>query len=109
MGSIGWVIASATVIQVLVTQLCLTLCDPMDCSPSSSSVHRILQARKLEWGVIPFSRASSRPKDQTGVFCNAGEFFTMSHQGSPIKYGPRFVRTLHYDLSILDGLEQHGL
>ena len=30
-------------------QLCLTLCDPMDCSPSGSSVHGILQARILEW------------------------------------------------------------
>ena len=30
---------------VLVTQSCLTLCDPMDCSPSGSSVHGILQAR----------------------------------------------------------------
>ena len=34
---------------VLVTQLCLTLCDPMDCSPPGSSVHGILQARILEW------------------------------------------------------------
>ena len=35
--------------------LCLTLCDPMDCSPPGSSVHRILQARVLEWGAIAFS------------------------------------------------------
>ena len=34
---------------VLVTQLCPTLCDPMDCSPPDSSVHGILQARTLEW------------------------------------------------------------
>ena len=34
---------------VLVTHLCLTLFDPMDCNPSDSSVHRILQARILEW------------------------------------------------------------
>ena len=34
---------------LLVTQLCLTLCDPMDCSPPGSSVHGILQARILEW------------------------------------------------------------
>ena len=38
----------------LVTQSCPTLCDPMDCSPPGSSVHRILQARILEWVVIPF-------------------------------------------------------
>ena len=41
--------------QVLVTQLCLTLCGPMDCSPPGSSVHGILQARILEWAAIPFS------------------------------------------------------
>ena len=44
---------------VLVTQLCPTLCDPMDGSPPGSSVHGILQARILEWATIPFSRGSS--------------------------------------------------
>ena len=39
-----------------VTQSCLTLCDPMECSPSDSSVMRILQAGKLEWIAISFSR-----------------------------------------------------
>ena len=34
---------------MLVTQLCRTLCNPMDCSPLGSSVHGILQARVLEW------------------------------------------------------------
>ena len=37
---------------VLVAQLCPTLCSPMDCSPLGSSVHRILQARTLEWVVV---------------------------------------------------------
>ena len=41
---------------VLVTQSCLTLCDPMDCSPPGSSVPGILQARVLEWVAISFSR-----------------------------------------------------
>ena len=41
---------------VLVTQLCLTLFDPVDCSPPGSSVHGILQARILKWVVMPFSR-----------------------------------------------------
>ena len=35
---------------------CLTLCNPMDCSPPGSSVHGILQARMLEWAAISFSR-----------------------------------------------------
>ena len=42
-----------------VTQLCLTLCDPVDCSPPASSVHGILQARILEWVAISSSRGSS--------------------------------------------------
>ena len=38
---------------MLVTQLCPTLCDPIDCSPPGSSVHGILQTRILEWVAIP--------------------------------------------------------
>ena len=40
----------------LVSQLCLTLCDPVDDSPSGSSIHGIFQARILEWVAISFSR-----------------------------------------------------
>ena len=40
-----------------------TLCDPIDSSPPSSSVHRTLQARTLEWVAISFSRGSSWPRD----------------------------------------------
>ena len=47
--------------KVLFAQLCLTLCDPMDCSPPGSSVHGILQARILEWVAITFSRGSFHP------------------------------------------------
>ena len=57
-------------------QLCLTLLDPLDCSPPDFSVHGILQTRILEWVVIFFSRASYRPRDQTQVSCTAGRFFT---------------------------------
>ena len=39
-------------------QSCPTLCDPMDSSPPGSSVHRILQARILEWVAISFSKGS---------------------------------------------------
>jgi len=38
-----------------VAQSCLTLRDPMDCSPPGSSVHGIFQARVLEWSAIAFS------------------------------------------------------
>jgi len=39
----------------LVASPCPTLCDPIDCSPPTSSVHGILQARILEWVAVPFS------------------------------------------------------
>ena len=69
---------SDSVIQVkgFVSQSCLTLSDPMDCSLPASSAHGILQARILEWVAIPFSRRSSQPKDQTQVSHIAGGFFT---------------------------------
>ena len=60
---------------VLVVHLCLTLCNPMDCSLPGSSVHGILQARILEWVAMRFSRGSSHPRDQTLVSCIAGRFF----------------------------------
>ena len=44
-------------------------------TPPGSCVHLILQARILEWVAIPFSRGSSRPRDQTQVSCMAGRFF----------------------------------
>ena len=48
---------------VLVTQLYLTLCDPMDYSPPGSSVCGILQAKILAWIAISFARGSSQPRD----------------------------------------------
>ena len=58
-------------------QLCPALCDPMDCSLPNSSVRGILQARILEQVAIPFSRGSSRPRNQTQVSCTAGQFSTV--------------------------------
>ena len=49
----------------------------MDRSPPGSSVHGILQARRLEWVTMPSSREYSWPRDQTQVFCIAGGFFTI--------------------------------
>ena len=49
---------------------------PVDCSPPSSSVHRILQARILEWVAISFSR-SSQPRDRTKVSHIAGRCFNL--------------------------------
>ena len=49
----------------LAAQSCLTLWDPMDCSPPGSSVHGIFQARMLEWAVLSSSWGSSRLRDWT--------------------------------------------
>ena len=46
-----------------------TVWDPMDCSPTGSSVHGIFQARILEQVAISYSRVFSRPRDQTCVSC----------------------------------------
>jgi len=40
------------------------------------TVHGILQARILEWVVVPFSREFSQPWDGTHVYCTEGGFFT---------------------------------
>ena len=57
--------------EVKVAQSYSTLCDPKD-----YTVHGIFQARVLEWVAVPFSRGSSQPRNQTGVSCIAGRFFT---------------------------------
>ena len=43
-----------------VAQSCLTLWDPIDCSPTGSSLHGILQARVLEWVAISFSKKNAK-------------------------------------------------
>ena len=62
---------------VKVTQLCLTLCNPMDCSLPGCSVHGILQVRILRVGSFPFCKGSSQPSNGTQVFCIAGGLFTV--------------------------------
>ena len=57
----------------------------MGFSPPGSSVHKILQARILEWVPIPFSRGSSQSRDRTGVSHTAGRFFTMWAIGEALK------------------------
>ena len=71
-------------VTVIVAQLCQTLWDPMDCSPPDSSVHGILQARKLDWVAMPSSR---------GIFPTQGSnpglphcrqiIYCLSHGGKP--------------------------
>ena len=64
---------------VLVTQMCLTLCNPMDYSPSGSSAHGISHIRILKWDAVSSSRGFSWSRDQTCVSCisfTASRFFT---------------------------------
>ena len=63
----------------LVTESCLTLCNPMDCGPPGSSVYGIFQARILERVAMPSSRGSSQHRDQAHISCVScitGGFFT---------------------------------
>ena len=64
-------------LDMLVTQSCLTLWDPMDRSLLGSSVHGIFQARILAWVAMPSSRGFSQPRDQTQVSSIAGTRFTV--------------------------------
>ena len=59
-------------VKVKVTQLCLTLCGPMD-----YTAHEILQARILVCVAFPFSRGSSQPRDldRTQISRTARGFF----------------------------------
>ena len=59
-----------------VTQLCPTLCDPMDCI-----VRGILQARILEWVAFPISRGSSQPRDWTQISGIASSTLPAESQG----------------------------
>ena len=63
-------------------QLCLTLCDPMDCSLPGTFVHGILQVRILEWVAIPSSRVSSWPRDRNHVSINRQVLHHSHHLGS---------------------------
>ena len=120
---------------VIVAQSCPTLCDPMDCSPPGSSVHRdspgkntgvdchaLLQrvfptqgsnqglprggqilhhlshqksSRILEWVVYPFSRGTSRPRNQTSLLHCRRILYQLSYGGSPCEaYFSLFVHHL---------------
>ena len=68
-------------------QSCLTLCNPMDCSPPCSFVHGILQARILEWIATSSSRDLPKPGVEPASFWSltspalAGRLFTTSTTG----------------------------
>ena len=94
------IIKSYIKVKVLVAQLSLTLCDPMDCSPPGSSVHSSLQARILEWVALPLTgdlpdpgieprflalQAGSLPSEPTLSNCNPIDFVNMAPHYSTFK------------------------
>ena len=71
-GGMNWEIGTdIDKLKMKVAQLDPTLCNPMD-----YTVHRILQARILEWVAVPFSSKSSLPRYGTGTSHITGGFFT---------------------------------
>ena len=79
-------IISNICIHVNLLQSCPTLGDPMDCSPPGPSVHGILQARVLEWVVMPSFGGSYQPRDRNCISVTPAflaDSLSLSHQGSP--------------------------
>ena len=85
---------------VSVAQSCPNVCDPMDCSPPGSSVHRILKARILEWVAMPSSRRKpifpprlqllsvARDWDQVAFFPGGGVWCSVVSGCDPMDYSP---------------------
>ena len=71
------------VLFLLVAKSCLTLCNSMDCSPPGSSVHRISQARVLEWIAHPLGDLTD-PGIEPASSALAGQSFTTEPPGKPV-------------------------
>ena len=70
-------------VEVLITQLCPTLCNPTDSSPTGSSIPGILQARILEWVAIPIFRGSSPPSIEPGSSALQADSLLSEPPGKP--------------------------
>ena len=69
-------------VYVLVTQSCLTICDTMGCSLPGSSLHGILQVRRLEWVAILFSRGSFPTQESNLCLLHCKNIlYHLSHKG----------------------------
>ena len=89
--------------EVKVAQSCLTLCDPMECSPSGSSVHEILQARILEWIAFPplgdLPHPGMEPASAEAPALQA-DLLPLSHQGSPHSMLRTLIKVLHISFNL---------
>ena len=79
----------------LVTKSCPTLCDPMDCSLTGSSVHEISQAKILEWLAMSFFRGNLWTRNEPLSPALVGRFFTTE---TPGKLYLKFLASLHFPL-----------
>ena len=79
----------------LVTKSCPALCDPMDCSPTGSSVHEISQAKILEWIAISFFRGNLWTRNEPLTYALVGRFFITETPGKPYL---KFLASLHFRL-----------
>ena len=99
---------------VMLLQSCVTLSDPIDCSPPSSSVHKILQVRILEWFAVSPSRGSPQPGKEPVSLMSltlAGGFFTTSTtwEASILSVTPRkVIAPGKLDPSQAPGLQHQG-
>ena len=72
-----------------------TRCNTMDCSPSGSSVNRILQSKILKWVALPSFKGSSLSRDRTcisWISCIAVKFFTTEPPGTPQYSGTETIK-----------------
>ena len=94
-------------VEVLIAQLCMTLCNPMDCTPPGFSVQGILQVRILECVAIPFIFPSQ--ESNPDFLCCRWILYHLSHQGSPViathnKWFSVFIFPCHDFFRVLKGL-----
>ena len=94
--------------------VCLTLCDPTDCSLPGFSVHGIFPARILDWVAISSSRGSSWPRHQTHISCIAGRSFMAEPPGKSVNFEYRSVNcqdqfhSYWYFISYIDVYNLHA-
>ena len=95
-------------VKVLITQLCPTLCNPIDCSLPGFSVHGILQIRILKWVDIPFSRAFPDSGIESGSPALQGDSLLSEPREKPLHLGIAGI-LIQWGSSLMDAKENLGL